>query len=100
MMPWRVARVGENSRSEPNAVLIAMLLDHPIDGIRSGDGPDAPWPRLPAASGPLSSSLTNGCMLSQMPLSAISLAVASSIRWPCSMHPAPAAIARWIASGV
>ena len=42
----------------------------------------------------------NGCVLSQMPFSAISLAVGSSIRWPCSMHFTPAAIARWIDAGV
>ena len=41
----------------------------------------------------------NGCVLSQMPFSAISLAVGSSIRWPCSMHFTPAAIARWIDVG-
>ena len=39
-------------------------------------------------------------MLSQMPFSAISLAVGSSMRWPCSMHFTPAAIARWIDAGV
>ena len=38
-------------------------------------------------------------MLSQTPLSAISLAVASSIRCACSMHCAPAAIARWTVGG-
>ena len=45
------------------------------------------------------SSSRNGWVLSQMPCSAISWAVASSIRWPCSMHFTPAAIARWIAAG-
>ena len=39
-------------------------------------------------------------MLNQIPFSAISRAVASSIRWPCSMHLTPAAIDRWIEAGV
>ena len=39
-------------------------------------------------------------MLSQIPLSAISFAVGSSMRWPCSMHFTPAAIARRIDSEV
>ena len=39
-------------------------------------------------------------MLSQTPFSAISLAVASSINMPCSIHFTPAAIDRWIAAGV
>jgi hypothetical protein len=38
-------------------------------------------------------------MLSQTPFSAMSLAVASSMRWACSVHLAPAAIARWIVVG-
>src|SRR5262245_3063534 len=42
----------------------------------------------------------SGCMLSQMPFSAISLAVASSINMPCSIHFTPAAMDRWIAAGV
>ena len=39
-------------------------------------------------------------MLSQMPFSAISWAVASSISMPCSIHFTPAAMDRWIAAGV
>ena len=42
----------------------------------------------------------SGCRLSQTPFSAISLAVASSIRKPCSIHFTPAAIAPRIAADV
>ncbi len=42
----------------------------------------------------------NVWVLSQTPFSAISCAVASSMRCPCSMHLTPASIARWIAAGV
>ena len=42
----------------------------------------------------------NAWVLNQTPLSAISLAVWSSIRCPCSMHFTPAAMDRWIAVGV
>jgi hypothetical protein len=41
-----------------------------------------------------------GCVLSQIPFSAISLAVASSMRKPCSIHFTPEAMDRWIAVGV
>lgn len=54
---------------------------------------ESPAKALPMSSG-------NVCVLSQTPFSAISRAVASSMRWPCSMHRTPASIARWIAAAV
>ena len=44
--------------------------------------------------------LSKGWVESQMPLSAISWAVSSSIRWPCSMTFTPASMERWMATGV
>ena len=79
-----------------------VLLRERVDRVGAGD--DLRASSLPASSRAArtlaSPSSRKGCVLSQMPFSAISWAVASSIRWPCSMHLTPAAIARWIAAGV
>ena len=47
-----------------------------------------------------SSSARNGCRLHQIPRSAISAAVASSVSCPCSMHLTPARIAICMPRGV
>ena len=86
--------------SVPNAVLIlyffasAKVLSVPANTSIALSRSNEP------GGNALASSSGNAWVLNQMPLSAISLAVASSIRWPCSMHFTPAAIARWIETGV
>ena len=79
--------------SVPNAVLSRYFLRQRVGGVRWRRAPPAPWPtRAIRAETRRAISSGKGWMLSQMPRSAISLAVASSIRWPCSMHFTPAAI--------
>ena len=56
--------------------------------------------RLAGASTAAAASSVKGWKLSQMPFCAISSAVGSSIRWPCSITLTPAAIARRMAAGV
>ena len=86
--------------SVPHAVLMLVLLGELVGSSDAGDHLARLGPLVRAGRERVGHSSGNGCMLSQMPFSAMSCAVASSIRWPCSMHFTPAAIERWIAAGV
>ena len=84
----------------PQAVLILYFFASSYVFSTPGNTSSA-FSRWTEPSGnPVRNSSGSGCRLSQIPLSAIILAVASSIRKPCSMHFTPAAIAFWIASDV
>ena len=84
----------------PHAVLILYFFASSYARPMLGQTSSALARSTDPAAKPCLNSSGSGCKLSQTPFSAISLAVASSIRKPCSIHFTPAAIAPRIAAGV
>src|SRR5436309_15510247 len=98
--PWRWASARENTTSVPHAVLSLYFFANSYALPMPGQTSSALARSTEPSGKPCLNSSGSGCKLSQTPFSAISLAVASSMRNPCSIHFTPTAIARWIAAGV
>src|SRR5881409_2262726 len=98
--PWRWASARENRTSVPHAVLSLYFFANSYALPMPGQTSSALARSTEPSGKPCLNSSGSGCKLSQTPFSAISLAVASSMRNPCSIHFTPTAIARWIAAGV
>ena len=97
--PWRVALAAENRMSVPQASLsLCFLASATVASV-----PAKIWRSRAMLDGGICGtkpSSTKGWKLSHRPFSAMSRALSSSIRWPCSMTLTPAPMARWMACGV
>ena len=92
MAPCFCASAWENRTSVPHAVLILYFFANSYVRAIPGQTSSALARWTEPTGKPSLNSSGSGCKLNHTPFSAISLAVVSSIRNPCSMHLTPAAM--------